>query len=86
MKSHHPMKGKTAPTDGTAEKGNKEFRAGRRKRKSEGDAIYANYSACEKMIDGAREKEGLDEKFVKSYSYPNLVLTLPYGGGGGGDT
>jgi len=59
----------------------KNFERDAEKRKSEGDAIYANYSACEKMIDGAREKEGLDEKFVKSYSYPNLVLTLPYGGG-----
>ena len=59
----------------------KNFERDAEKRKSEGDAIYANYSACEKMIDGAREKEGLDEKLVKSYSYPNLVLALPYGGG-----
>lgn len=59
----------------------KKFEHNAEKRKVEGDAIYANYQSCEKILERAREKADLDEKFVVEYSYPRLVLNLPYGGG-----
>lgn len=58
----------------------KKFALEAEKKKEEGDAIYANYNLCKEILE--RMEKGVDEenrgKFVKSYSYPNVVLELIY--------
>ncbi len=60
----------------------KKFASEAERRKEEGDAIYANYNLCEDILETV--KKGTDTKitgeFVKRYSYPNVVLEIPYGG------
>lgn len=47
------------------------------RRKEEGDAIYANYSLCQEMIEKARNGES--GEVIKKISWPFVVVSLPYG-------
>jgi len=51
------------------------------RRKEEGDAIYANYSLCEEILREIKEGNYNGKRnFVKRYSYPELIIEIPYNG------
>lgn len=59
----------------------KKFEEEAERKKEEGDAIYANYSLCERILRNVAEGNYEEEKkYVKRYSYPELIVEIPYNG------
>ncbi len=57
----------------------KKFELDAEKKRDEGDAIYSSYKLCEEVIEAVKKGEDAGGR-VKSYTYPNVILDIPYGG------